>query len=180
MRNSANSTIGWATRCSTIQKPTIRARPPQHAEAPRRPEPPSVDSTRGRTSAISPGGEEHQAGEVEPAGRALVASLGTPEHDGHPDRQHGDVDPEDQPPVDVHQQAADERADRQRQRRDRGPDPQRPRLLLTWEGVADDRQRERQHRRAPMPWTTLPAISIPSLDAAPESTEPPAKIARPT
>ena len=32
---------------------------------------------------------------------------------------------------------------------------------------------------APMPWTTLPAISVPSLDAAPESTEPPAKIARP-
>ena len=121
---------------------------PQHAEGPRRPEPPFGRLDQGQDERDQSRGEEHQAGEVEPVGRALVARLRhDTEHHGHPDCQHRDVDPEDQPPIDVHQQAADERADRQRQRRDRGPDPQRPRLLLSGEGVADDRQRERQHRR---------------------------------
>jgi hypothetical protein len=71
------------------------------------------------------------------------------ERDRDPESGNRQVHPEDHPPVDFDQQAAGEQADRQRHRRDGGPDPKRPRLFLGREDVADQRQRERKHRRCP-------------------------------
>ncbi len=90
-----------------------------------------------------------------------------------PDRGHRQVDPEDHPPVDFDQHPAGQRPDRQRQRRDRRPDPKRPRLLGGRKGIADDRQRERA-TSAPR---RLPAgcgrrSAPPGSQPPPETTEP--------
>ena len=58
------------------------------------------------------------------------------------------VDEEDPVPVDVvDDQAAGERADRERERRDAGPDADRLAALLRRERRGDDRQRRRVHER---------------------------------
>ena len=105
-----------------------------------------------------PDTEREQAGEVDSAAGPGIGRLRRRDGRDHdPDQGHRQIDPEDHPPVDFHQQATRQRTDRQRQRRDPGPDPERPRLLGRREGVADDRQRERQHRRRADPLQDPPA-----------------------
>ena len=66
--------------------------------------------------------------------------------DHDPEHADRDVDEEDPVPVQVlHDQAAAERADRQRERRHSGPDPDRLPALLRREGGDDDGERRRVH-----------------------------------
>ncbi len=96
--------------------------------------------------------EGREAREVELGRRGLVARLvSRPAGDRDARGADRQVDPEDQPPIDVDQHAPDERPDRERERRDRRPDAEGLALLLDRERVADDRQGERQHRRAARP-----------------------------
>ena len=70
------------------------------------------------------------------------------------DRDHADrdVDEEDPVPVDVlGDQAADERADREGERGDAGPDADRRSPLLRRERDSDDRERRRVHQRRAEP-----------------------------
>ena len=62
----------------------------------------------------------------------------------HPDR---DVDDEDPAPAELHEQAADRRAERRRDAADGRPDADRRRPLLGREGGQDQAQRGRQHHR---------------------------------
>ena len=61
-----------------------------------------------------------------------------------------------------------------------GPDPERPRLLAGGEGVADERQRERQHRRRADPLQDPAGISIAGVAGGAGETEPSAKTTMPT
>jgi hypothetical protein len=99
---------------------------------------------QGENDGRQPGGQRDQAGRVDPPARPRVGRLGRGEG-GDRDAEGRDrqVDPEDQPPVEVDEAAADQRAGAEGNGGDAGPDAERPRLLLGGEGVADDRQRER-------------------------------------
>ncbi|HEY5816273.1 MAG TPA: hypothetical protein VIS95_08025 [Solirubrobacterales bacterium] len=85
--------------------------------------------------------------QVDAAAGSGIGRLGRRQGDDRdPERGDRQVDPEDQPPVEVDQGAAGERSYSQRQRGYPRPDAQRPGLLLGGESVADDRQRERCER----------------------------------
>ena len=94
-------------------------------------------------------GEEHEAEQVE-AAMLLVARLvqvGERAEDAEgSDRQ---VDEEDPAPAGVlGQEAADERADRDGEPDRRAPDPERGAALAAVELLREDRERDREHRRA--------------------------------
>ncbi len=134
-----------------------RQQPHQREQIPRdqiheRPEQATPPSTDGKSP------EPNQSRRTESRGRvcepyALLAR-GVPRLvDEDPRRKHsrnahGDVDEEDPAPADVlGEQAAEERADRERERRDPRPDPDRRSALPRREGRGDDRERRRVHQR---------------------------------
>jgi hypothetical protein len=144
------STIGCRTRRSTIQKATVstaatanRARLCVEASAQ------FAASAKGEDERRERSGQEHEPREVELVpGRLITRLTDGREHHRHPEGQNGHVDPEDQSPVQVDEHPSDQ-GPSQRQHRDRGPDAERAWLLVGWEGVTDNRERERQqHRRA--------------------------------
>ncbi len=117
-----------------------------------------------RVSAASPGKS------IAVAGARVGGLAGDLAHDQEADRRHRQVDPEDQPPVEGDQEAAEERSDRQRKGRDSGPDPSALGCSAAGEGGADrspGRAAASPPRRRPGP--TRPATSISSDRAAPES-----------
>ena len=109
------------------------------------PQPHALPSTSASTSAVRPIGQRRDAGVVDLARRGLVARLvrGEQRHDDRDDRDR-DVDEEDRAPADVlGQPAAEQRAERQRDRRHAGPRADRLAALGGRERVGDDRQRRR-------------------------------------
>ena len=89
-----------------------------------------------------------ETGQVEPLVRLVARLVDEQEAGGDGQDADGDVDEEDPAPVDVlGQQPADERADRERERRDAGPDADRGAALAGRERRRDDRERRGVHER---------------------------------
>ncbi len=96
-----------------------------------------------------PAGRQQGAPQVQPQEAAIAGFRHHPQAQQH-QRHDRQVQPEHRIPVDlVHQQAAEDRPDRQPQRPHPGPDPDRHGSLLAREDVRDDRERRRQHQRRP-------------------------------
>ena len=113
------------------------------------PQPHALPSTSASTSAVRPTvivampGMSTDCAAVSSRDSCVANSVTTTASGGH-----GQVEEEDRAPGDVlGQQAADDRADRQRERRDAGPGADRLAALVRREGVGDDRERGGHHER---------------------------------
>ncbi len=131
---------------ATTNRPMIRARAPA----------PRVGLDQREHERGQADRQRRDAGEVDLARRRLVARLvrGEQRHDDRDDRDR-DVDEEDRAPADVlGQPAAEQRAERERDRRHARPGADRLAALGGRERVGDDRQRRRASsapRRGPAP-----------------------------
>ena len=109
------------------------------------PQPQALPSTSASTSADEADGDRGHAAVVDDVRRALVARLVRGPQRHHDGRGgDGQVEEEDRLPGDVlDQEAADDRADGERERAHAGPGPDRLAALRGRERVGDDRQRAR-------------------------------------
>ncbi len=92
-------------------------------------------------------GEHDRAEQVGAVGRVGVTALHQhPRGHGEGDQADRHVDPEDQPPVDLHEQPADDRSEHGREAPDRGPGPDGLGPAGGRHGGQQERQRRRHHQ----------------------------------
>ena len=149
LRKSERSSIGrrWC-RSSRMKTTKNTAATPNRARTSGSPQPRSFDlispyvSAKSAIADVARPGKSRRCSVVSLVSSMKIRAATMPED---PDR---DVDVEDPAPVDVlGDHAADQRPDRQRQRRDAGPDADRHAALPRRERRGDDRQRRRVHQR---------------------------------
>ena len=149
-RSASKSTIGDGARRSmrmnATREATLSASSPRIAGEP---QPQPFPSTSANTSAVRETVIADDAGDVDaPVDRLVARLLGREQRDDHRADGDGEVDEEDRAPGDLlGQPAADDRADRERDRRDAGPGADRLPALMRRERVGDDREGRGHHER---------------------------------